>query len=81
MPLSAKTICARLALLKPLLNSCSLEMIRKGQNKIGEMMEAAYAQQHLTKEHDFGPFQGAWMIPADTCRQGVILYLHGGGYT
>lgn len=81
MPLSAKTICARLALLKPLLNSCSLEMIRKGQNKIGEMMEAAYAQQHLTKDHDFGHFQGAWMIPADTCRQGVILYLHGGGYT
>ena len=81
MPLSAKTICARLALLKPLLNSCSLETIRKGQNKIGEMMEAAYAQQHLTKDHDFGHFQGAWMIPADTCRQGVILYLHGGGYT
>ena len=81
MPLSAKTICARLALLKPLLNSCSLETIRKGQNKIGEMMEAAYAQQHLTKEHDFGPFHGAWMIPADERRQGVILYLHGGGYT
>lgn len=81
MPLSAKTICARLALLKPLLSSCSLETIRKGQNKIGEMMEAVYAQQHLTKEHDFGNFRGAWMIPADTCRQGVILYLHGGGYT
>ncbi len=81
MPLSAKAIRARLALLKPLLNSCSLELLRKGQNKIGELMEAAYRDQLLIKEHTFQTFTGAWMIPADERRQGVILYLHGGGYT
>lgn len=81
MPLSAKAIRAQLALFKPLLSSCSLEVIRKGQNKIGELMEAAYRDQLLVKEHVFQGFSGAWMIPADERRQGVILYLHGGGYT
>lgn len=81
MPLSAKSIRTRLALLKPLLSSCSLETIRKGQNKLGELMEAAYRTQHLVKVHSFERFQGAWIIPADERRQGVILYLHGGGFT
>lgn len=81
MPLTAKATRARLALLKPLLSTCSLETIRKGQNKIGELMEAPYRAQHLVKEHSFAQFKGAWLIPADERRQGVILYLHGGGYT
>ena len=81
MPLSAKATRARLALLKPLLSNCSLETIRKGQNKIGELMEAPYRAQHLVKEHSFAHFKGAWLIPVDERRQGVILYLHGGGYT
>ena len=33
------------------------------------------------KDHDFGAFQGAWVMPKDERRSGVILYLHGGGYT
>ena len=80
MPLSIKTIKAQMAILRPLLNSCSLETIRKGQNKIGEMMEARHDNQVLVKEHSFSEFDGAWIIPKDERRQGVILYLHGGGY-
>ena len=37
MSLSPKTIRTQLALLRPLLDSCSLETIRKGQNMIGEL--------------------------------------------
>ena len=80
MPLSVKTIKAQLAILRPLLNSCSLETIRKGQNKIGEMMEFRHRNQVLVKEHAFSRFEGAWIMPKDERRQGVILYLHGGGY-
>ena len=35
----------------------------------------------IVRDHDFGPFQGAWIMPKDERRQGVVLYLHGGGYT
>jgi len=81
MPLSAKTIRTQLSIFRPLLEECSLETIRKGQNKIGELMEAPHRKQVITKEHKFDEFDGAWIIPKDERRQGVLLYLHGGGYT
>ena len=81
MALSAKSIRSQMAMLKPLLNSCSLKTIRKGQNMIGELMEAKYRRQVIIKRHAFDRFEGAVVIPKDERRQGIILYLHGGGYT
>lgn len=81
MPLSAKTIRSQLVMLRPLLRSCSLETIRRGQDKLGELMETRYRRQVLVRDHKFDHFDGAWIIPKDERRQGVILYLHGGGYT
>ncbi len=81
MAFSAKTIRKQLALLRPLLESASLETARRGQDKIGEMMGTRHRDKVITKEHTFGVFSGAWVIPKDERRQGVILYLHGGGYT
>ena len=81
MEISAKTMRSQIALLSPLLKSCSLETLRKGQNKVGELMEAKYRKQVIIKEHEFENFKGAWVMPKDERRQGVILYLHGGGYT
>lgn len=81
MSVTAKTIRSQITLLSPLLKSCSLETLRKGQNKIGELMEAKYRKRVILKEHEFENFKGAWVMPKDERRQGVILYLHGGGYT
>ncbi len=81
MALSAKTVRRQLNLLKPLLNSASLKTIRRGQNKIGELMESRYRGQVLLKTHRFECFEGAWVMPRDERREGVMLYLHGGGYT
>lgn len=81
MAISAKTLRAQLALLSPLLSGCSLETLRKGQDKVGELMEHRLKDQAVTREHPFPHFTGGWVIPKDERRQGVILYLHGGGYT
>ena len=81
MALSAKTMRAQLARLKPLMSNASLKSIRKGQNAIGELMEAKHRQDVLIRRHDFSGFEAAWVIPKDERRQGVMLYLHGGGYT
>ena len=81
MPLTAKIIRTQLSLLKPLLGSASLKTIRKCQNKIGELMEFRQRGLMHIKEHTFPNFSGAWVIPKDERRQGVILYLHGGGFT
>ena len=81
MPLSAKTVRTQLVMLQPILRNCSLETIRKGQNKLGELMSSKHSSRVLTKKHDFSCFEGVWVLPRDERRQGVILYLHGGGYT
>ena len=81
MPLQPKTVRAQLNLLKPILSGCSLKVIRKGQDKLGELMEAQYRKKTVIKEHPFERFTGAWVLPKDQRREGVILYLHGGGYT
>lgn len=81
MSLSAKTVRTQIAHLRPLLSSCSLETIRKGQDKIGELMEARHRRQVMVRQHPFTHFQSAWILPRDERRPGVILYLHGGGYT
>ena len=81
MELHAKRVRAQLNLFKPVMTSCSLEASRKGQDKLGELMTVLHRSEIMTKNHDFQHFQGAWIMPQDQRRGGVVLYLHGGGYT
>ena len=81
MELRATRVRAQLNLFKPVMTSCSLEASRKGQDKLGELMTALHRSEIMTKNHDFQHFQGAWIMPQDQRRGGVVLYLHGGGYT
>ena len=81
MELSAKLVRSQLNFFKPFVANCSLEVTRKGQDKLGELMTALHKREVLVKEHPFARFQGAWVMPKDERRSGVILYLHGGGYT
>ena len=81
MAFSPKTVRSQLNMLLPLLSSCSLDKLRRGQNRIGEIMEFRHRRSVLIREHGFPGFDAAWVIPKDQRRQGVMLYLHGGGYT
>ena len=80
MELSTNRMKKQLALLKRLMGSFSLKTIRRGQNKIGELMYSGCREQVIIKQHKFERFDGAWVIPKDERREGVLLYLHGGGY-
>ena len=81
MQLTAKQIHARLTQIKPLVENRSLETLRRGQNALGELMHTIHRARVRVKRHDFGSFPSAWVLPKDIRREGVILYLHGGGYT
>ena len=81
MPLPAKLIHSQLYLFRPLVGNLSLETIRKGQDKIGELMEFIHRKDTIITDQHFDHFDGAWVVPRDERRSGVILYLHGGGYT
>ncbi|MBQ8605780.1 MAG: alpha/beta hydrolase fold domain-containing protein [Clostridia bacterium] len=80
MAFSAKTTKKQLSLIKPIIGSLSIKSIRKGQDMIGELMESRYKKQVIVKEHSFENFDAAWVLPKDERREGVILYMHGGGY-
>ena len=80
MALSAKNVRAQLNRLTPLMENRSLETIRKGQNALGSLMSSGLRREIIVKKHDFSHSQAAWVLPKDERRQGVILYLHGGGY-
>lgn len=81
MALSAKVIRSQLHLLKPLVSGLSLESARKGQERIGQIMGFVHRKDVVVKHHDFPQFEAAWILPRDKRRQGVLMYLHGGGYT
>lgn len=81
MGLSAKFVRTQLKFLKPLMETLELETLRKGQARIGELMQFIHRKEVVIKQHSFSGFDGAWVLPRDKRRQGVILYLHGGGYT
>ena len=81
MELSAQLVRSQLNFFKPFVAGCSLEVTRKGQDKLGELMSALHKREVLIRDHDFERFQGAWVMPKDERRSGVVLYLHGGGYT
>ena len=81
MALSAKSVRNQISMAKPLLRNFSVDTMRKGQNLIGELMSFKHRNQVLIRKHPFEKFEAAWVLPKDERRQGVILYLHGGGYT
>lgn len=80
MALSAKYVRSRLTMLQSVMKNFSLESSRKGQRMLGELMEFKHRKMVIVKDHPFEKFGAAWVIPKDERRQGVILYLHGGGY-
>ena len=81
MGLSVKIVRPQLYFFKPFVENLSLSTTRKGQDKLGELMGALHKNDVIVKDHHFKGFDGAWIVPKDERRKGVVLYLHGGGYT
>ncbi len=81
MALSGKILRSQLNLLKPFVSGCSLETARAWQDRLGELKFRSNKKDVGIKEYRFENFRGAMLSPKGTLRDGVILYLHGGGYT
>ena len=63
MGLPAKLVRAQLHIMKPIAANLSLEATRKGQDKLGELMEVIHRHNVIVKDHPFEGFEGAWIIP------------------
>ena len=79
MALSPKLIRRQLELFRPIITGCSIETSRRGQEILGSIMFAG--KKHVTiLPHDLSSCDGFWVYPDDETKNGVILYLHGGGF-
>lgn len=67
--------------LSSFLDETTIETARKGQNLLGDLMTAVNRIGNKFEERDMGGFSCEWITPKNASRSGVILYLHGGGYT
>lgn len=77
----ASFIRSQLALWKPFLSNCSLATARRGQEKLGELMAATHRSDVVYRDFRIGSLPASMILPNDELSAGVILYLHGGGYT
>ncbi len=80
MTLSTSLLRSQLAFFKPFLQDCSIETVRAGQDKLGLLMAGRLRSKLTYAPVVFRHFVGEWIVPAAPSRDGVILYLHSGGY-
>ncbi len=79
--ISEKFIRTQLTLARPIIAGSSLETVRKGQNAIGNLMCFTHRSNLRYERRNTATCECEWIIPEDKACSGVILYLHGGGYT
>ncbi len=80
MPLPTKLLRAQVSALKPFMENCSIETIRKTHTMTGHVMAAPRRAMARYAPQTFPDFDAAWVTPKERELNGVILYLHGGGY-
>ena len=79
--MTEKFIRANLKHLKGFMTESSLASARRTHVLLGDFMAASHHSGVHHERRSFENFEGEWIIPEDEKRNGVILYLHGGGYT
>ena len=79
--MTEKFVRNQLGILKQVVTESSLESARRYQNLVGELMALSSRSDVSFSRREFPNFDGEWITPQRESCGGVILYLHGGGYT
>lgn len=76
-----KFLRSQLSFFKGFLSNCSLETARKNQDRLGKLMASFH--RHDVEHEDFtiGEMEASMITPRDLVSNGIVLYIHGGGYT
>ncbi|MBO5109510.1 MAG: alpha/beta hydrolase fold domain-containing protein [Clostridia bacterium] len=75
-----KFLRSQLSLWKPFLSGCSLETVRRGQDGIGRLMAHSHKDEVTRQDLTVGSMECAMITPKDVLTDGIVLYLHGGGF-
>lgn len=80
MAVPAKFIKKQLAFFKPFADGCSIGTCRIAQQKMGELAAFGKKAEVTYTDVNFEHFSAGWIHPKELNSEGVILFLHGGGY-
>ena len=80
MPFSIKFARKQLDLFRPLLTESKLATARRGQEKLGEIMAMTCKKTLDFSIYHLENFDCVRVAPKDDTRNGIMLYLHGGGF-
>lgn len=72
---------SQISMVKPFIDGCSLNTVRRWQDGLGKLITATHRSEVACEEFQIAHVCCAWLKPKDEVSDGVILYLHGGGYT
>ncbi len=81
MRFTDRFIRAQLELTKPIADGSRLEISRSFQDKIGRLMHFTRRRDVVVHDSYFDGVRGSLIVPRDEIRGGVLLYVHGGGFT
>lgn len=81
MEFSEKLIRKQLDMMRPFLAAQSIESMRKSQDRIGVILAKTKRKEIEVSDVPHPRLALALALPHDERRDGIILYLHGGGYT
>ena len=73
-------IRSQLNILKPIAAKCSLGLVRRTQDSIGKLMANSYKDSVDCRHVKIGDLSCTMLTPSEQISDGVILYIHGGGY-
>ena len=76
-----KFLRTQLGFFKGFISNCSLETARKNQDRLGKLMASMHRADVTYDDFLIGEMEASLITPKDEVSKGVILYLHGGGYT
>ena len=80
MGISKKFVKTQLVRFAPLAKSVSMEQSRRWQTRIGAIMSAKTRKRVSFEDESIGALSCSTAIPRETRKEGIVLYIHGGGY-
>ena len=76
-----KFLRSQISFFKGFIANCSLETVRRHQDRLGKFMASFHKSAVTYDDFKIGETEACMITPRDELSKGVILYLHGGGYT
>lgn len=76
-----KFIRSQLGFFKGFISNCSLETARKNQYRLGKLMASFHKADVTYEDFNIGEMEASLITPCDEVSKGIVLYIHGGGFT